>query len=76
MKALDTLAADPNLRRRMGEAGRRVVAERYCIDVTAPRLAQLLREAGALCTAQITRPYLSSKSITSEIVRESSDLTK
>ncbi len=43
--ALSALAASPDLRRRMGEAGRRVVAERYCLDVTAPTLARLLREA-------------------------------
>lgn len=43
--ALDTLRRDHDLRRRMGAAGRRMVEERYCVEVMAPRLAQLLRSA-------------------------------
>ena len=38
---------DPDLRRRMGEAARRTVAEGYATAVIGPRLAAILREAGA-----------------------------
>ena len=34
---------DPALRRRMGAAGRAKVEQAYCVQVTAPRLASLLR---------------------------------
>ena len=34
---------DPALRARMGEAGRAKVEQAYCVQVTAPRLASLLR---------------------------------
>ena len=39
--------ADPDLRRRMGEAARNTVAESYATAVVAPRLAAILRAAGA-----------------------------
>jgi glycosyltransferase involved in cell wall biosynthesis len=42
---LDTLAADPALRRRMGDAGRRRVAEDYSWD----RKGELMRELYAYC---------------------------
>jgi glycosyltransferase involved in cell wall biosynthesis len=46
--AIETLLADPALRRRMGEAGRRKVEEGYCLTVTGPRLVELLgRAAGS-----------------------------
>lgn len=43
--ALDGLLRDPALRRRMGAAGRSRVEQHYCLQVTAPRLARLLRQA-------------------------------
>jgi glycosyltransferase involved in cell wall biosynthesis len=43
--AIETLLADPALRRRMGEAGRRKVEQGYSVQVTAPKLAELLRRA-------------------------------
>jgi len=36
---------DPALRARMGAAGRAKVEREYCVQVTAPRLASLLRGA-------------------------------
>jgi hypothetical protein len=42
-RALRTLLADPELRARMGQAGRRKVEERYSLQVTGPRLVALLR---------------------------------
>jgi glycosyltransferase involved in cell wall biosynthesis len=45
--ALATLRADPELRRRMGAHGRALVEAKYCARVAAPRLADLLRAAGA-----------------------------
>jgi hypothetical protein len=43
--ALRTLADDPELRRRMGEAGRRIVAEEFTLEVILPRLTAVLRAA-------------------------------
>jgi len=45
VEALLRLKADPELRRAMGEKGRRMVEERYCLQVTAPRLHRILLEA-------------------------------
>ncbi|MCW2240833.1 glycosyltransferase family 4 protein [Azospirillum canadense] len=42
--ALGRLAADSELRARMGAAGRRLVEERYALPVTAPQLAAALRD--------------------------------
>jgi glycosyltransferase involved in cell wall biosynthesis len=39
------LKADPKLRRRMGEAGYQKVVKKYSLQVTAPRLAELLEFA-------------------------------
>lgn len=44
-EALWRLKADPELRRAMGEEGRRMVEEKYCLQVTAPRLHRILLEA-------------------------------
>ena len=41
--ALRSLKADPDFRVIMGARGRRMVEENYCLQVTAPRLAVLLR---------------------------------
>lgn len=43
--ALTTLLTDSALRQRMGQAGRRKVEEHYSLQVTAPRLAELLKDA-------------------------------
>ena len=43
VEKLTLLARDPDLRARMGAAGRRMVEERYSLDVAAPRLLELLR---------------------------------
>jgi glycosyltransferase involved in cell wall biosynthesis len=40
-----TLANDPQLGDRMGAQGRAIVESEYCLQVTAPRLAQLLRSS-------------------------------
>ena len=40
--ALEKLRADTALREQMGQAGRRIVEERYSLSVAAPRLASLL----------------------------------
>jgi glycosyltransferase involved in cell wall biosynthesis len=45
IRALRTLQHDAGLRRRMGAAGRAAVEARFCIQVTTPRLADLLRRA-------------------------------
>lgn len=44
--ALDRLVADEELRRQLGERGRRRVTERYSVEVNGPRLARALLEAG------------------------------
>lgn len=44
-EALITLLRDPDLRRRMGQAGRRKVEAEYSLQVWGPRLAALLRKA-------------------------------
>ncbi|MGD9697157.1 MAG: glycosyltransferase [Thermoleophilia bacterium] len=46
--AVAGLAADPSLRRRMGEAGRRKVIEEFSTDVVGDRLAAVLAARGAL----------------------------
>jgi glycosyltransferase involved in cell wall biosynthesis len=43
--ALLRLKENPALRRTMGERGRRMVEERYCLQVTAPRLQRILLDA-------------------------------
>ncbi len=43
--ALLTLANDPDLRRRMGEAGRALVAKEYSLSVVEPNLVSALRRA-------------------------------
>jgi glycosyltransferase involved in cell wall biosynthesis len=40
---LSTLAADPQLCREMGTKGREMVESKYCLQVTAPIVAELLR---------------------------------
>ena len=44
-QALKTLLADAGLRQRMGQAGRLKVEQQYCVQVTGPRLAVLLKNA-------------------------------
>ena len=45
IEALEKLRDDPDLRHRMGLAGRQLVEERYSTAIIAPRLAELLRHA-------------------------------
>lgn len=45
VRALETLKQDRGLRQRMGQAGRARVEAEFCVQVTAPRLAQLLQSA-------------------------------
>lgn len=45
--AVSTLISDPDLRQRMGAAGRRKVEARYSLEAWAPRLVELLREVVA-----------------------------
>lgn len=44
-EALQSLTADPGLRLRMGQAGRRKVEQYFCLQVTGPRMAALLQRA-------------------------------
>jgi glycosyltransferase involved in cell wall biosynthesis len=41
--AIETLLADPDLRRRMGAAGRKKAEEHYSLQVWGPRVARMLR---------------------------------
>ena len=43
--ALEWLVADPSLRERMGARGRQMVQQTYCVQVQAPRLVDMLRQA-------------------------------
>jgi len=43
IRALRQLIRDPGLRLRMGASGRRLVEQRYCTGITAPRLLNLFR---------------------------------
>jgi len=45
VRALKRLKSDPELRKTMGANGRRMVEEKYCLQVTAPRLHRLFLEA-------------------------------
>jgi glycosyltransferase involved in cell wall biosynthesis len=42
--AIQTLSRDPDLRRRFGQLGRKIVSERYSIEVGANRWLQILNE--------------------------------
>jgi glycosyltransferase involved in cell wall biosynthesis len=44
-EAITTLLRDPDLRHRMGQAGRKKVEEQYSLQVWGPRVARLLRDA-------------------------------
>jgi glycosyltransferase involved in cell wall biosynthesis len=54
VQALRSLRDDPGLRQRMGQAGRKKVEERYSLQLTGPRLAELLKwaadtQSGSTC---------------------------
>ena len=51
-QALRTLAADPALRSAMGRAGRAKVEQQYSLQVTGPRLAELLKSVVGTRTKQ------------------------
>jgi len=44
-QALRTLLANPELRQRMGKAGMQKIERENCIQMTGPRLAELLKDA-------------------------------
>ena len=45
-RALEQLCEDPGMRRAMGQEGRKDVEERYSVQVTAPKLIELLKQIG------------------------------
>jgi glycosyltransferase involved in cell wall biosynthesis len=45
VRALNVLFENPSQREEMGKAGRGLVEEKFCLQVTAPRLLSLLRSA-------------------------------
>lgn len=47
VRAIDRLRADPELRRRMGRAGRAKVERLYTTDIVGPRLARLLKSVAS-----------------------------
>ena len=53
--ALDRLIADPALRQKMGQAGRAMVENRYCLQVSAPRLTGLLLETAGAASKSVQR---------------------
>ena len=46
-RKLGALLADPDLRRRLGAAGRRTIEARFSLQVNAPRVAEVIRHAAA-----------------------------
>jgi glycosyltransferase involved in cell wall biosynthesis len=56
VSALSRLHHDPDLRRRMGEAGRRRAEQLYSLQITAPRLVDLLRRLAAGRTPEMRTP--------------------
>ena len=51
VEKLDAILADGALRRRLGDAGRQTISERYALTVTAPALEAVLRRACGLPTS-------------------------
>jgi glycosyltransferase involved in cell wall biosynthesis len=56
VSALSRLHHDPDLRRRMGEAGRRRAEQFYSLQITAPRFVDLLRRLAAGRTPAMRTP--------------------
>jgi glycosyltransferase involved in cell wall biosynthesis len=44
VEKIERLIADPGLRRRLGEAGRKTIEERYSLAVNAPKLVAMMRD--------------------------------
>lgn len=59
-EAIATLAANPALRRRMGEAGRRLVAKRYCVSRWSDRFVSRIEQVAAT-PSTATRPAFRQK---------------
>lgn len=51
-EAINTLLNNPDLRHRMGQAGRKKVEERYSLQVWGPRVATLLRDVAGCSKAR------------------------
>lgn len=56
VSSLARLHRDPELRQRMGEAGRRRVEQLYSLQVTAPRFVDLLRQLAASRMSEMRAP--------------------
>ena len=56
LRALETLRADDGLRQALGEAGRKKVERKYCLQVTAARFAALVEGAAGHTRLARTRP--------------------
>ncbi len=56
---LRRLLADPELRRRLGAAGRRTITERYSMQVNAARVAGVIRQAAARLGSAVPLAHVS-----------------
>ncbi|MDP9131778.1 MAG: hypothetical protein M3M98_01425, partial [Nitrospirota bacterium] len=58
--SLEALCLQPQLRRQMGQSGRRMVEERYSLTVWGPRLVELYRTFAQSGQDKLTQPDLRS----------------